>query len=334
MLDVGLRPLLNKSPLFASGGADSLGEAMAPYVGRSRIELERGAKTLDVCLNLHRLQKTTLCYGKFDQPFKVEIANTVSFLHGFPMRGSARHFNNGNTIVENPGKGAVGGPGPLNLSYSAGFEFVALFISPQSLRSALSALLGWPLAAALQLEKENYGTRSEARVLRGLVHTMIAELDVEDAEPSKLVLAELEQAAMVAFLCGTAHNFSHLLNTPPSSVAPNQLRQVEEYIEANWNQPITIDALSIVANLSARSIFHSFKQFRGYSPMAFVKKVRLNHAREMLAASGQSVTAVAFACGFGNLGHFSADYFRVFGEKPSDTLAKHGLSKFRRRSDL
>ena len=33
-----------------------------------------------------------------------------------------------------------------------------------------------------------------------------------------------------------------------------------------------------------------------------------------------SVTGVAYACGFGNLGHFATDYQQKFGERPSDTL--------------
>jgi transcriptional regulator GlxA family with amidase domain len=34
------------------------------------------------------------------------------------------------------------------------------------------------------------------------------------------------------------------------------------------------------------------------------------------------VTTVSSACGFGNLGHFAKDYFKIFGERPSDTLAR------------
>jgi hypothetical protein len=58
--DVASKLLLHKSSLFVSGSADSLGETVAPYLGDSRIELERGAKTLDACLNVRRLQKTAL----------------------------------------------------------------------------------------------------------------------------------------------------------------------------------------------------------------------------------------------------------------------------------
>ncbi|MGD0531698.1 MAG: helix-turn-helix domain-containing protein [Methyloceanibacter sp.] len=65
----------------------------------------------------------------------------------------------------------------------------------------------------------------------------------------------------------------------------------------------------------------------GCSPMLFVKQVRMRHAKAMLTTpeAGTSVTSVAFACGFSNLGHFAKDYFQGFGELPSETLrAKKG----------
>jgi transcriptional regulator GlxA family with amidase domain len=156
---------------------------------------------------------------------------------------------------------------------------------------------------------------------------MIAELDSEVSSLSPLVLAELEQAILVAFLCGVHHNYSRLLDARPSSIGSRDVRRVEEYIESNWDEPITVEALALVANASVRSIFRSFQQERGWSPMSFVKQVRLRHAKQMLssAAPGASVTNVAFACGFGNLGHFAHDYQRGFGEAPSATLNR---SKF------
>jgi transcriptional regulator GlxA family with amidase domain len=49
--------------------------------------------------------------------------------------------------------------------------------------------------------------------------------------------------------------------------------------------------------------------------------VRLDHARQDLAAAGprRSVTAVAHAWGFTHLGHFARDYKSRFGELPSTT---------------
>jgi transcriptional regulator GlxA family with amidase domain len=132
----------------------------------------------------------------------------------------------------------------------------------------------------------------------------------------------LEQAVIVSFLCANRHGESHLLDREPMGTAPWQVRRAEEYIEAHWDQPITVEALAVATGASARSIFHFFKASRGCGPMVFVKQVRLRHARRMLMMPDKttSVTSVAFDCGFANLGHFAKDYGKCFGELPSKTL--------------
>ena len=105
---------------------------------------------------------------------------------------------------------------------------------------------------------------------------------------------------------------------------PAHVRRAEEFIEAHWDQVIGIESLVEATGVGARAIFKAFQQTRGYSPMAFARMVRLKHARAMLAApdAETTVTLVAFACGFGNLGHFARDYRQAFGERPSQTLAR------------
>ena len=125
---------------------------------------------------------------------------------------------------------------------------------------------------------------------------------------------------MVAFLRATPNSLSHLLEDGGYEAAPHEIHRAEQYIEANWDKPITIEDLAAVTNVSARALFKSFRKFRGYSPMGFAKSVRLRRARQMLTnIPGLSVTDIAFRCGFGNLGHFAKDYREAFGELPSQT---------------
>ena len=88
-------------------------------------------------------------------------------------------------------------------------------------------------------------------------------------------------------------------------------------VEAGGTQPGCL-----APRLMLRSIFKAFKEARGVSPMAFVKRVRLTQARRMLQAPAEvtSVIDVAFQCGFLNPGHFARDYRLAFGELPSQTL--------------
>lgn len=108
------------------------------------------------------------------------------------------------------------------------------------------------------------------------------------------------------------------------ATAAGHLRSVEDYIEANMGQTLSIESLAGVLNVSERSIFRYFKQARDCTPMEFVKSVRLRNAQRMLKQpeNGVSVAAVAFKCGFHNLGHFAKDYRIAFGELPSESLSK------------
>ena len=129
---------------------------------------------------------------------------------------------------------------------------------------------------------------------------------------------------MTHFLLANQHNFRTLLEKQARHAGPWQVRMAEEYIDANWDKPITLELLSGITGASTRSLHEKFKQARGYSPMAFAKQVRLKRARELLLrpAPATSVTTVSSACGFSNLGHFAKDYFKIFGERPSETLAR------------
>lgn len=109
---------------------------------------------------------------------------------------------------------------------------------------------------------------------------------------------------------------------PGASAVSWQVRRTEQFIEVNWDQPLTMDEIASAVGASKRSIFRAFQRARGYSPKAFVKQVRLRCARDLLESANASttVTDVAFNCGFNDVSHFSRDYRRNFEELPSRAL--------------
>jgi AraC-like DNA-binding protein len=161
--------------------------------------------------------------------------------------------------------------------------------------------------------------------MRRLIMSLAKRMSSDRPIPG-VALIEMEQVLMTCFLIGNRNNYSHLLDGPLRASAPWQVKRAEEYIESSWDQSLTIEALAGVTGTSARSLFHAFKHSRGYSPMAFLRQVRLRRAWLLLNEDpAVSVTDVAYACGFGNLGHF-ARYFRAkYGESPSAVLARSRL---------
>jgi len=47
-----------------------------------------------------------------------------------------------------------------------------------------------------------------------------------------------------------------------------QVRRTEQFIEVNWDQPLTMDEIASAVGASKRSIFRAFQRARGYSPQA------------------------------------------------------------------
>jgi transcriptional regulator GlxA family with amidase domain len=171
--------------------------------------------------------------------------------------------------------------------------------------------------------KQNYAL-SSAKALREHFLFLVGMLDNPAAPIPHLVRTEFEQALMVMFLHANHHNYSHLLEQASPFTAPWQLRRAEAYIEANCKQPITLEDLAAICGVSALSLFRSFKKSRGLSPMEFASRVRLRHARDLLLRPDEAttVTAIASACGFADVGRFESDYARAFGEPPCATLER------------
>ena len=204
------------------------------------------------------------------------------------------------------------------------FSQLVLYVDTSALRSVLCAMIGVPVSQNLIFETPTDAGRPELRHLHQLVEFLVSELHQEEAALSAPVFAQLEKSVLVTFLHANTHNFSRLLERDTRRVTPWQVRRAEEFIEANWQRPLTLRMVAKATGVSARSLFKAFREARGCSPTEYVKRVRLKRARQMLTSptQGTSVAAVAVACGFDNPGHFSGNYRLAFGELPSQTLTK------------
>jgi AraC-like DNA-binding protein len=320
---MGNEPLRNFAAL-RTRDPDELRERIAPLYAVTRIELPRSSTIkFNAVLNHRELRDVGLSYARYGAPIQATMANTDFYAQGFGIRGRGEVVVQGRAFNVSDNQGGSGGPGAIaHLHYSADLEHVFLKIKPAALIAKLSAMLGAPVNPPLRLHGE-YNPAALIEQFR-LVSFVISELDRTGGLLSPLVLAELEQALIVTYLCSNLNNYTARLNGAPPTIASWQVRRATDYIEANWDQPITIEALALVTHSSARSLFAAFKKSRGCSPMRFVRQVRLQHARDMLTRAGPavSVTSVALDCGFNNLGHFTKDYLSSFGERPSETLRR------------
>jgi AraC-like DNA-binding protein len=315
---------LQRFPVFSTSDSEEFEHALLTRFGASRAIVKDPAR-FRALGNLVQLQTIGLVYGNSSTGVSAEYPEADRFRLLTAVSGKGHAAIGNNAIALDAAQSCIVSPGQrVVLTAEASHDWFNLRIDPGAFERKLANLLGARPNGKLEFASAVDRNSPRFQQLWRLIRFLSEQLDVTSDPLPALVLRELEQTILVAFLSANRHTFSYLLEREPSDTVPAHVRRAEEFIEAHWDQAIGIESLVEATGVGARAIFKAFQQTRGYSPMAFARMVRLKHAREMLAApdAETSVTLVAFACGFGNLGHFARDYRRAFGERPSETLAR------------
>ncbi len=102
------------------------------------------------------------------------------------------------------------------------------------------------------------------------------------------------------------------------------LAELEEHIKSHLSEPnFTLEILSLDLAMSERQIRRKVKKLVGLSPNQYIRKIRLNTAREILLSNKErSVKAVSLSVGFKRADYFSNLYYRRFGKRPSEYVVK------------
>ena len=315
---------LQRFPVFQTSSSEEFKHALLTRFGASHAEVKSPANLL-ARGNLVQLQSIGLVYGHCSNGASVDYPEAAQFRLLTALSGKGHVTTGKHAVTLDADQSCIVSPGQeVTLVTEVSHDWFNLRIDPGAFENKLAYLLGAQPSGKLEFSPAADRNGPRFQQLWRLILFFAEQLDATSEQLPALVLRELEQTILVAFLTANRHTFSHLLEREPGDTLPSHVRRAEEFIEAHWDQAVTIESLVEATGVGARAIFRAFQQTRGYSPMAFAKMVRLKHARSMLIEAGPetSVTLVAFACGFGNLGHFARDYRLAFGERPSATLAK------------
>jgi AraC family ethanolamine operon transcriptional activator len=100
--------------------------------------------------------------------------------------------------------------------------------------------------------------------------------------------------------------------------------KLREMLLGHVEAPLNISAMCETLGVKERTLYLACAEAFGRSPKAMLLELRLNAVRRALThpSSERTVTTAASQFGFWQLGEFSAEYRRQFGELPSATLAK------------
>ena len=137
-----------------------------------------------------------------------------------------------------------------------------------------------------------------------------------------------EQVISDDFIYHISESLYQDINLPPDKRTklknPELAREfVQMTISNRINRPLCIDDLKNLLFTSKTVLSKSVRDATGLSPIAFVKRLRLEQIRSKLILHEElphSVESLAKQYGFKSRGHFSRYYRDVYGELPSKTI--------------
>jgi AraC-like DNA-binding protein len=94
------------------------------------------------------------------------------------------------------------------------------------------------------------------------------------------------------------------------------LRKAVEYLDAHFDQSLTLDILAGRAKLSVSRLAHRFKEETGATLIEYLTWVRIGHAQRLLAETNKSCQKIADEVGYNNQSYFSRAFRRVVGITP------------------
>jgi len=109
-----------------------------------------------------------------------------------------------------------------------------------------------------------------------------------------------------------------------SGALPADLVRALSWLRGHLAEPVDLPSLAGIAGVHARTLEMHFRIFLGTTPLGFVRRMRLARARQELLRprTEATVTGIALANGFSQMGRFAAQYRSAFRELPSTTIRR------------
>ena len=216
--------------------------------------------------------------------------------------------------------------GALDVIFSQDLDHFVVLISMELLERSLPD----DVFAILKLAATNHFLPSTKGAVQRFGEWLLNSQKAVNQNPQLLqhlsVVKSLEQD-LIQMLINTvvaANSPVPPFSQPQLSIRERTLSRALDYLYGKPHKDLTVEKLSQKAGASLRTLEYAFRESFNMTPRQYLRLRRLHAARHALLAAnpkvGETVSEIAYAHGFYEVGRFAGLYKQTFGELPSATL--------------
>ncbi len=121
---------------------------------------------------------------------------------------------------------------------------------------------------------------------------------------------------LVDFVSNLIDNSELQGRTPRTQFIDREVRLARDYIDAHFARELTLDELGAAAGISKFHLVRKFKRAMRMPPHAYQIRIRLRHAKRLLA-EGMPIKQVAGQAGFADASHLGRWFRQIVGFTPA-----------------
>jgi AraC-like DNA-binding protein len=166
-------------------------------------------------------------------------------------------------------------------------------------------------------------TPEAARVLTATRRYVEETLLTDDGAAAPLVLAAAGRLLAAAVFSTFPNTAGEVEGPQDRNDHPVLLRRAVAYIEEHVAEDIGVADVASAVYVTPRALQYIFRRHLDSTPMAYLRRVRLDHVHRDLVAGDRAsttVTATAARWGFAHVGRFAVLYRETYGQSPHVTL--------------
>jgi AraC-like DNA-binding protein len=117
-------------------------------------------------------------------------------------------------------------------------------------------------------------------------------------------------------LCGTQAPVLYSLATYGGAFS--QVAHALKIMQSDYADKFDVEQLAGTAGMSASAFHRAFKEITSDSPMQYLKKIRLNKAKDFMVQENMKAYIAADKVGYESSSQFSREFKRYFGQSPAE----------------
>ena len=119
-------------------------------------------------------------------------------------------------------------------------------------------------------------------------------------------------------LCGTQAPVLYSLAMHSGTFS--QVARVLKVMQSDYAGKLDVEQLADKARMSASAFHRAFKEITSDSPIQYLKKIRLNKAKDLMVQESMKAYIAADQVGYESSSQFSREFKRYFGQSPAEMM--------------